>query len=120
MKKTLLIPVLASLAFSSYAFNITLKSKGLNDNDLISFVFNTVAGDCKVVDGKYNCQVMNQGVEGLPLSYTKEFFDEVGNRTNERLAELSFKINEQGFLSCQHLESKGQDITVTLTPAGCV
>jgi hypothetical protein len=122
MKKTafLTLALLASIN-SSFAYHINISSTGLSASDKFSVMKKTVAGDCKIINGKYNCSVTSSQVEGISFSHMQDYFNLINKSgANQKLAELNIKINGNAFASCQHLEKRGQNFSLKLTPQGCL
>jgi hypothetical protein len=121
MKKKLFLVLLGTFTVSSYAFDLNITSKGLSGEDKISIVISSQKGNCQPHDSHYNCEKVTYKPEGLPIKYLQDYFDIYkSGYENYRLTELGFKINGQSFPSCEHLEARGQHLSVILTPSGCL
>lgn len=121
MKKIIISSLLVLGASSVQAYQLQVENANLKPNDTFSLTMKTVAGDCKIKNGKYDCETINNSFEGLPIKYMKDYFDAIQSGSQkEKLVELDFKVNGQAFPSCQQLQEVGQKLKITLSDSGCV
>lgn len=121
MKKKLLIILLSTITISSYAYNLNITTQGFSDGDTVSIAFSAQKGDCRPSEFNLACQKVQDNTDGLDVNYLNEFLDLYKSGYEDYiLTELSFKINDQSFSSCQHLQTRGQNLSIIITPGGCV
>lgn len=121
MKKLLLCTLALLVTAQSHAFHIHATQLGLKDTDTFSVYAKTVSGNCKIEESKYDCTSTTNKMEGIALPYFNDFFNRLNKQgDNKKLVELNIKINKKAFKNCQHIEARGQDIFLRLTPQGCL
>jgi hypothetical protein len=116
MKNKAVLLFLTLFSLNGFAYQITVvNGQGVSDEDLVSMSYKSVKGDCQIVNGKYNCQTESNSMDGLAVKYLKQYLDATKTSSaSEKLVDLNFKIKGKAFANCNHIEARGQNVTVTL------
>jgi hypothetical protein len=118
-----MLALISSLCLcNAFAYHLEISPGNLEKTDTVSFHVKTVNGDCKIINGSYNCTKTESNLSGLPLEHLQDVVNfKNSTASDQNLVEFSLKINGKAFASCQRLEkSNGQNIKVTLSKTGCV
>ena len=120
MKKLLLTFLILTANLHAHAFTLNISRLGLSDADLFSVYMKSVSDDCAIAK-QDRCTATTSKTEDLPLLYMSQYFALINSKSKKQtLKELNIKINGVAFKNCQHIETQGQHVSLTLTSQGCV